>query len=209
MLRTARFRILLTAVALAGSSLALTSDDAPATALETETLFIAAGCPTDATGSCTSIRWLGTEPGDATSNYRNSTLPVDEVRYRVDGSLNWRDYWGDETVGTYELSGDEITVVVALASNGPGIQTTVHLRMAVRIGGNNVVFEPEPESVDMLPLSKERVEFTIDVAEYAGLELTDAVVELAVHGLNAQAGYIDQQGGSTVTIPHLVPVDTA
>lgn len=203
MLSSPRFRALLAAAALASSSLALTTTEAPAA--EAETLFISAGCPQDTPGTCTSTRWLGHESGDATSNFITAVTPVDEVLYRAEGSLNWRDYPSDETVGEYVLSGDAIEAVVTLSARGPGIETTVHGRISAKVGGAWTTLEAEPQTVLLLPASETPVTLTFDVGAHGGELLQDPTFEVAVHGVNLNAGHIDQQGGSTLTIPYVLP----
>lgn len=204
MFRTARRRPIAIALALA-ASLAFTTTETTEPVVETETLFIAAGCPQDTPGTCTSTRWLGRTSGDATSNYITAVTPVDEVFYRVDGSLNWRDYPADASVGDYVLSGDAIEAVVTLASTGPGVETTVHGRIPVRIGGTFTMLDAEPQTVLLLPSARTPVTLTFDVSDLAGQLLQDPIFEVAVHGVNINAGHIDQEGGSTLTIPYIVP----
>lgn len=206
MIRSPRVRLLVTAVAVAASSLAFT--DASTPVVETAQYFISAGCPQDTPGTCTSTRWLGTEAGDATSNFITAITPVDEARYRADGSLNWRDYPSDD-VEDATLSGDAIEAVVTLSATGPGIETTVHARMPARIGGAWITLTAEPQTVLLIPGERTPVTLTFDVTEHAGELLTDPTFEVAVHGVNLNAGHIDQEGGSTVTIPYVVPEPAA
>lgn len=194
----------LVAALVAVTSLAFTSSSGGAVA--EETLYIAAGCPpSDTPGTCTSTRWLGTAPGDATSNYLTATYPVDEVLYRADGSINWRDYPARADVPDYQLSGDAIVAVVQLESAGAGVQTTVRARLAGKLDGTSTTFTAEPQVVNLLPNSVVQVTFTFDVAEHVGAVLDLGRFDVAVHGLNVSAGRINQQGGSTVTVPYLVP----
>lgn len=195
----------LVAAVVAATSLAFTTTTEDAPAVAEETLFIAAGCPSDTPGTCTSTRWLGLGPGDATSNYLTATLPVDEVLYRAEGSINWRDYPARRDVPDYELSGDAVVAVVRLESSGPGVQTTVRARLTGRVDGKTTTFTVEPQVVNLLPNSVQDVTFTFDVAEHAGAVLDLGAFEVAVHGANVSAGRINQQGGSTLTVPYLVP----
>lgn len=175
----------------------------------TEDLFISAGCPPDATGTCTSTRWLGKEPGDATSNYLTSITPVDEVFYQADGSLNWRDYASDDTlrVEGYPLRANApINATVALSANAAGIavNSTVHARVeAVTADNQSITFGPLEQTVTILPGATEQVSFKFEIPpELDGKVVKVLTFWMALHGVNAQGGYIDQEGGSTVKLPY-------
>jgi hypothetical protein len=191
---------------------ALSASAAEPTAVPaTETLYISAGCPQDTPGTCTSTRWLGKETGNATSNFLTATTPVDEVLYRAGGSVNWRDYASDRTLraGGYPLRSDApLEMAVTVSANALAANATVHGRLSGRVvdstGKASTVSFGEAERVVTLVASTETV--TFEFALPAGLEgatLTSVLAEVAVHGINAQGGYINQQGGSTVTIPYL------
>lgn len=200
------------ATALACSSLAFTTtSDGTGTGsvLEQEQLFISAGCPSDTPGTCTSVRWLGTSPGDATSNFLTAMTPADEVLYQVDGVPNWRDYPGDKSVGQYSLSGDPLEAVVVLSGDGVGAQTVVESRVRVKVDGSWKLIPTETQTVVVLPNEPTEVTLPFDVSAYAGQVLTNITFEIAVRGINLYSGRIDQEGGSTVTIPHLVEATEA
>lgn len=210
---------------LAAALLTLTlvaTEDAPTYTEATETLYISAGCPTDATGSCTSTRWLGKQTGDATSNYRTSVTPVDEVYYRANGSLNWRDYPSDLTFPSdgYLLDDTrDLGVTVTIMSNGnggAGAEVTVHTRAQANVTladgtTTNRTLEVDSQTVPTMTTldGPVPVEFAIDLPDdLAGATLNRLTIDVALHGINVQNGYIDQQGGSPVTIPHLVEAVT-
>ena len=175
----------------------------------TEQLFISAGCPQDTPGTCTSTRWLGKQPGDATSNFLTSTTPVDEVIYQAEGTVNWRDYASDKSLrtGGYPLRTDApMEMAVTVTANALAVNSTVHGRLSGRVvdsaGKAKTVDFGEAEQVITLVADQETVTFSFEVpAELDGSVLTTMLAEVAVHGVNAQGGYIDQEGGSTVTIP--------
>lgn len=173
----------------------------------TENLYISAGCPQNTPGTCTSTRWLGKKPGDATSNFVTSVTPVDEVLYRVDGSLNWRDYAGDETLraGGYSLRAAEpIKATVGLSTNGVAINNTVHARVeATTASGQMITFGPLEQTVTMTPASTASVPFSFDIPdELEGKVVNGLTFYVASHGVNAQGGYINQAGGSTLELPY-------
>lgn len=171
---------------------------------KTETLYISAGCP--GTGTCTSTRWLGKKAGDATSNFVTSVTPVDEVLYRATGSLNWRDYASDDSLRTagYPLQASEnITANVRLTSTGVAINDTVHARIEAQIGNQTVTFGPLEATATMTPSQTVDVPFVFDIPDnLEGKILKSATFYVALHGVNVQGGYINQAGGSTVTIPY-------
>lgn len=215
-----RTRRLLATTAAAAMSLSLVAaQEAPTTIDATETFYISAGCPTDATGQCTSTRWLGKVSGDATSNFITAITPVDEVLHQVDGSINWRDYASDHTFADYLLDVDrDLGVTVTLSSSaqaGAGAMVTVHARVKLRVVGadgsaSNETLTAEPQVINAMTTldGPVPVEFALDLpAEWAGHTLDRMTVEVAVHGLNVQNGYIDQQGGSPVTVPHIIVED--
>ena len=173
----------------------------------TENLYISAGCPPDATGTCTSTRWLGKNPGDATSNYLTSVTPVDEVFYQADGSLNWRDYASDDTLRLegYPLRAAEpIKATVALAGDGVAINNTVHARVEATTSTNQTItFGPLEQVVTMTPASTAEVKFEFEIPdELDGTLVRSLTFWMAMHGVNAQSGYIDQEGGSTLELPY-------
>lgn len=179
----------------------------------TETLFISAGCPQDTPGTCTSTRWLGKQTGSATSNFLTATTPIDEVLFQVEGEPNWRDYASDRSLrtGGYPLrAGEPLTMAVTVSARGVMGNATVHGRLSGRYldtegNAKNVEFG-EAEQVVTVVADEETVTFTFDIPDaLEGLTLTSMLAEIAVHGVNVQGGYIDQQGGSTVTIPYYDP----
>lgn len=213
-----------TLAAVAAACLPLTliaADDETILAEATETLYISAGCPTDATGQCTSTRWLGTTSGDANSNYQTAITPVDHVLYQADGSLQWRDYPSDFSFAAdgYLLDDTrDLGVTVTLSSHsqgGAGANTTVHARAIANVTladgttTNRTLTAPEQVLEPMTTLNGPvSAEFDIDLPDdLAGATLNRLTVEIAVHGLHARNGYIDQRGGSPVTIPHLVEAE--
>jgi hypothetical protein len=175
-----------------------------------ETHYISAACVPDTPTTCTSTRWLGLEPGDSTTNWLTGTYPVDEVLYRVDGSINWRDYPSDQTwrTGGYPLRADEpITVTVRVVANVIAANATVHARFEGFADGFRSFGHLE-EVVTILPQSDVEVAFEFEIPEeLEGVALTSGTAYVAVHGINVQGGYIDQQGGSTVEIPYWEPVE--
>ena len=208
--RTRLFSALAAAAMMLGS-MAFASAEEPVAEAATETLFISAGCPPEATGTCTSTRWLGLEKGDATSNFITSITPVDEVYYKADGRLNWRDYLSDESLRAegYPLRADQpLTETVTLKASTPGVAvTTVHGRVeAVTEGGDLVTFGPLEQTATITPGAAHTVKFDFDIpAELEGVALDSLTAYVAVHGVNAQGGHIDQAGGSTVAIPYWKP----
>ena len=175
----------------------------------TDLLYISAGCPQNTPGTCTSTRWLGKTKGNATSNFITSVTPVDEVLYRVDGSLNWRDYASDDSVraGGYPLNAAEpIKATVALSTNGVAINDTVHARIeAVTATNQNITFGPLEQTVTMTPASTANVNFSFDIPDnLEGKVIQTLTFYVALHGVNVQGGYINQQGGSTLEIPYWV-----
>ena len=200
----------LIAAAMMMGSLAVAGAEEPVLEAATEQLFISAGCPQDTPGTCTSTRWLGLQKGDATSNFVTSVTPVDEVLYRADGTLNWRDYASDDTLRLegYPLRADApLKQTVAISAKGAGVNTTVHGRIdAVTEAGDMVTFGPQEMMFNVLPNATQTANFEFDIpAELEGVALDSLIAYVAVHGVNAQAGYIDQQGGSSVTIPYWRP----
>lgn len=209
-IRRNRFLPALVAAVMMLGSVALAGAEEPVLEPATEQLFISAGCPQDTPGTCTSTRWLGLEKGNATSNFITSVTPVDEVLFRADGSLNWRDYVSDDTLRAegYPLRADDpLKQTVVISAKGAGANTTVHGRIeAVTEAGNMVTFGPQEMTFNVLPNAPQVANFEFDIpAELEGVALESLTAYVAVHGLNAQAGYIDQQGGSTVTIPYWRP----
>ena len=208
--RTRLFSAVAAAAMMLGS-MAFASAEEPVLEAATETLFISAGCPPEATGTCTSTRWLGLERGDSTSNFITSITPVDEVLYRADGSLNWRDYMSDETLRAegYPLRADQpLTETLTLQASTPGVAvTTIHARVeAVTEGGDVVTFGPLEQTANILPGASHTAKFDFDIpAELEGVALDSLTAYVAVHGVNAQGGHINQKGGSTVTIPYWKP----
>lgn len=210
--RMSRLVVLLVGVAVIGAiPTGGTAQEGPLPA--TEQLFIAAGCPPDNPATCTSTRWLGRSPGDATSNYLTATTPVDEVFYQAQGSINWRDYPSDETLreGGYELRSEEpIRATVTLSANVIAANTTVHARIDAFTGLGFRQFGPLEQVVTILPSGSEEVEFEFAIpAELEGVAMTGLTFYVAVHGVNVQGGYIDQEGGSDVLIPYWVEPEVA
>lgn len=208
---------LLTALGIAALSTTLVAADEPPVLEEaTETFFISAGCPTDATGQCTSTRWLGKVTGDSSSNFLTAITPADEATFRATGAINWRDYPSDPTFEEYLLDDSrDIGVTVTISSHsqgGAGAQVTVRARtnLTLRLADGSTAsrqLTAPAQVVDAMSTvtGPVPVEFAIDVPDdLAGATVTRMTTEVAVHGLNARNGYIDQQGGSPVTVPHLV-----
>ncbi len=177
----------------------------------TETLYIAAGCPQDTPGTCTSTRWLGKSPGDAQSNFITSITPVDEVNYQL-GEVNWRDYPAHASQReSYLLDAErDGRVVVALTAQGPGVLTTLHVRVSGFDGdGTYVVLLDDQRTENLLPRATTEFEFVLDLDALAGTSVNSLQVDLAVHGVNVAAGYIDQAGGSFVELPWLEEVESS
>ena len=173
----------------------------------TENLYISAGCP--GTGTCTSTRWLGKTAGDATSNFLTSVTPVDEVLYRVDGSLNWRDYAGDDSLRAagYPLrAAAPLKATVGLSTTGVAANMTVHARVeAVTSTNQNITFGPLEQVVTMTPNSTTSVGYEFDIPDQLeGKIVKSLTVWIALHGVNVQGGYINQAGGSTLEIPYWI-----
>lgn len=160
----------------------------------TEELFVSAACV--GTPTCT------------------STTPVDEARYRLDGSLNWRDYASDESVRAtgYPLnSAEKIVASVRLQTNNPGIAAlnTVHARIEAFVDNQAVTFGPLEVTQNILPNSFADYRFEFEIpAELEGRVLKSPTFWVATHGINAQGGYINQAGASTVNIPYWETVTT-
>lgn len=171
-----------------------------------EQLFVSAACV--GTPTCTSTRWLGKTKGAATSNFLTSTTPVDEVLYRVDGSLNWRDYPSDDSLrpGGYTLNAAEkIIANVRVQAGNPGVAAlcTVHARVEAVVGTETVTFGPLEATQNILPNSGADYRFDFEIPDQLeGKVLNSLTLFVATHGVNAQGGYINQAGGSTVTIPY-------
>jgi hypothetical protein len=204
----------LAAAALTALTAVSASAADPVGAAATETLFISAGCPQDTPGTCTSTRWLGKQTGSATSNFLTATTPVDEVLFQADGTVNWRDYASDKSLrtGGYPLRADApLTMAVTVTANALAVNSTVHGRLSGRIvdavtGKTTTVALGEAKQVITLVADKKTVTFEFDLPDsLEGDTLTSVLAEVAVHGVNAQGGYIDQQGGSTVSIPYYEP----
>jgi hypothetical protein len=204
----------LAAAALTALTAVSASAADPVGAAATETLFISAGCPQDTPGTCTSTRWLGKQTGSATSNFLTATTPVDEVLFQSDGTVNWRDYASDKSLrtGGYPLRADApLTMAVTVTANALAVNSTVHGRLSGRIvdavtGQATTVALGEAKQVITLVADKKTVTFEFDLPDsLEGDTLTSVLAEVAVHGVNAQGGYIDQQGGSTVSIPYYEP----
>ena len=188
----------------------------------TETLFISAGCPQDTPGTCTSTRWLGRTSGDSSSNFITSITPADEATYRATGEANWRDYPADLSLRAngYLLDVDrDLEIDVELSAQGAMLNTTVHARAILNLCDtdatgalvactNTTVTGDDQVILAGTAAAPEVVSFAIDLPEsMAGKTLKRLTVELAVHGVNVVGGYINQQGGSPVRIPHLLDLD--
>lgn len=172
-----------------------------------EVLYISAGCV--GTPTCTSTRWLGRDPGTATSNWLTATTPVDEV-YAISGSApNWRDYASDETLNPdgYILNAEKpMAVTVTVQGNVLTARNTVHARLTLVTDGGYDMLPAQSDMIDLIAGAGEEsvtLNFAIPAALH-GETLTSLTAEVAVHGINAQGGYINQAGKSTVVIPHLV-----
>ncbi len=190
-----------------------------ATLPATETLYISAGCPQDTPGTCTSTRWLGKTSGDSSSNFITAITPADEVMFRATGAINWRDYASDSSLRAqgYRLDvARDLEVDVQLSSQGAMVNATVHARANLNLcdvdaagafvnckttqlnGANQTVLA----NTAAAPTT---ASFKIDLPDtMAGKTLRSMTVEIAVHGVNAAGGYINQQGGSPVRIPYLL-----
>ena len=211
MKRRSRVLALLGVIGMLGSMSLASAEELPPVAA-TETLYISAGCPpsTPAGGTCTSTRWLGKTKGSATSNFQTAITPVDEVLYRVDGTLNWRDYASDESfrVGGYALRADQpLTETIVLQATGAAPTTWVHGRVeAVTAAGDTVTFGPLERNVAILPNAPTTVTFDFDIPDaLEGVSIESATAYIAVRGVNLNAGHINQQGGSMVKIPFWQP----
>jgi len=204
-----RLLAVLTTAMVAVVSVSAASADTITLTPKTETLYIAAGCPPDATGTCTSTRWLGKRAGDATSNYTTSITPVDEVFYQAEGSLNWRDYASDNTLRAegYKLrAAENIVATVSVAGDGPAINNTVHARIEALTADNKTVeFAEQKKTATQMPASTTKFEFAFDIPDtLEGTTIKSLTFFVAMHGVNANAGHIDQEGGSTLKIPYYV-----
>ncbi len=161
--RRRRWLPTLVAAAVTLTTLGVASAEEPVYEPATEQLFISAGCPQSTPGTCTSTRWLGLEKGNATSNFITSVTPVDEVRYRADGSLNWRDYASDDTLRAegYPLRADQpLTQTVTVTSRGAAVSMTVHGRVeAFTQDGRSVTFGPLEKTVTMVGDSRQAIAF--------------------------------------------------
>lgn len=171
-----------------------------------ETMIISAGCPQDTPGTCTSTRWLGKTAGDSTTNFITSITPVDQVDYHLNGP-HWRDYSSDDSwqEGGYLLRADEdLSATVSLTAQGPAAMMTVHARFTGSVDGTFVSFGEQSQTIDaFLPDSTQEVTFDFDIPDDLDMKaLTQGTFEIAVHGVNVAAGYIDQEGGSTFEIPY-------
>lgn len=202
----------LVAAAAAAALTALTGLSASASTepvAATESLFVSAGCPSDTPGTCTSTRWLGKEKGSATSNFLTATTPADEVLFRADGSVNWRDYASDGTLRTdgYPLrAADPVTLGLRLVANGVMASTTVHARITGTTTDRKPVTLAEQTKTVTVVADDVVVDFAWDLPDsLEGAVLKNLTLEVAVHGVNVEGGRIDQQGGSTVTIPYYAP----
>lgn len=177
----------------------------------TDRLFIAAGCPQDTPGTCTSTRWLGKSPGDANSNFLTATTPADEVLYRATGDINWRDYASDSSIptGGYVMDASrDVEMSVNITNNALMVNETIHARVTLRHGDfqSTVLNGDDIEVLIQNPGTTATYSWDLNVPdELDGVTVTSVTAEIAVHGVNAQGGYIDQSGGSFVKIPHLVP----
>ena len=213
-------RRMLATTAAAALSLSLLAAQQGATPQEaTETVYLSAGCAPTTPGQCESTRWLGTVSGDATTNFLTATTPVDEAEFRATGAINWRDYPADASFGAYVLDADrDLGITVTLSSSataGAGANVTVRARARLHLVDDQGARSTELVTADAQVITAMTtldgavpVEFALDLpAALDGRTLDDMTVEVAVHGVNVQSGYIDQQGGSPVTIPHVVVED--
>ncbi len=177
---------------------------------KTETLFISAGCPQDTPGTCTSTRWLGRVTGDSSSNFVTAITPADEVLFRATGQINWRDYASNNTVpaeGYRLIGGSTIKMTVQLTAQGPGVNTTVHGRVILRpkTGSSTTITGADQTILLTAPAGTSTVTFDLKVpTALDNVVIGSLTAEIGVHGVHAAAGYLNQQGGSTVTSPHLV-----
>lgn len=194
-------------------AVALPAHAVPTTEQRTERLFVSAGCPQDTPGTCTSTRWLGKTPGDSSSNFVTAITPVDEALFRATGQINWRDYPADSSArseGYRLIGGTPVTASVTTTAQGVGINQTIHARLSGQDAASafgRVTFPAQSKTILTQAAGTTTTTFTWTVpAELDGIVMKAPLFEVAVHGVNAAAGYIDQQGGSTVTIPHLVAI---
>lgn len=206
---TTRLVAALAAAMMLGSAAA--SAHEPTLSPETETLLISGTCPSAPPGECTSTRWLGKVAGDASSNFLTSTTPVDEVLYRAEGRVPWRDYPSDDSLRAegYPLrSAEDITATVRLTATGIAANNTVHMRIeAVTDEDESVTFEPQQRMITVLPNNQAKVNFSFDIpTELEGVTLKSMTVFVAAHGVNVQGGYIDEQGGSSLKVPYWLEV---
>ena len=205
-------RVITLLAALALALVAVPAGANPTLVPKVDQLYISAGCPQDTPGTCTSTRWLGKTAGDANSNFLTATTPVDEVLYRATGAINWRDYSSDSSIraGGYVLNADkDLLVDLTVMSNALMLNDTIHARVSLTLAGSTIPVQLPAQSQEVLlvaPLSSQVIPFAFDLpADLQGRTATALTVEVAVHGVNAQGGYINQSGASTVRIPHLVP----
>jgi hypothetical protein len=107
-------------------------------------------------------------------------------------------------------AGEPLTMAVTVSARGVMGNATVHGRLSGRYldsaGKAQLVTFGVDEEVVTIVADKQTVTFDFDIPDnLEGLSLTSMLAEVAVHGVNVQGGYIDQQGGSTVTIPYYEP----
>jgi hypothetical protein len=201
---------LLAAVALAVLALPLGAGAQTTTTPATDTLFISAGCPQDTPGTCTSTRWLGKTPGNANTNFLTATTPVDEVLFRADGTINWRDYASDKSLPAAGYTIDAtrpLELDLTVQNNALMANESFHARVTLRTADGKSVQLPAQRQERQLvaPQSAVTVEFDFDLPDtLQGVVVRSMTAEVAVHGVNAQGGYINQSGESEVRVPHLV-----
>jgi hypothetical protein len=214
---------LIAALALAPMVLSVVAfEGEPKLSSVTETLYISAGCPQDTPGTCTSTRWTGRTSGDSSSNFVTAITPADELLYRAEGSINWRDYPSDLSLRAdgYLLDvARDLEIDVELSAQGVMANTTVHARASLRVcdtdetgslvSCTNTTVTAVDQLITVTTLAAPvTVSFVIDLPDaLAGKTLQRLTVELAVHGVHAAGGYINQQGGSPVRIPYLLALD--
>jgi hypothetical protein len=80
----------------------------------------------------------------------------------------------------------------------------VHARVEALTSTNQTItFGPLEQTVTMLPLASTDVNFSFDIPDdLDGQLIRSLTFYVAMHGVNVQAGYIDQEGGSTLELPY-------
>ena len=173
----------------------------------TDTLYISAGCPQDTPGTCTSTRWLGRQTGDANSYFLTDQTPASLVLAEQEGP-NWRDYPSTSAVGTFVMNAEEDAVATVVLSNS-GVQAANELdaRLTLRHDGSKTTTLTVPtQSVLLADRGETAYTFAFDIPEELHrVEVTRMTFEIALKGANAGSPTMNQAGGSTLRVPHLVP----